>query len=114
MVSSALAAHAASDHARLLWRLAAWAASGVIYATHIGHEHFRLRNSTRSIALHVAMAVAVGAFGLAVAATVHSLFTAHYRPGYLVALVAWPVITALPALLLALAASALLARLPRP
>jgi hypothetical protein len=113
VVSSALAGAAASDQARLTWRLAAWAAAGLVYATHIGYEHFRLHNSPRSIALHVAMAVAVGAFSLAVAATVHSLLTAHYRPGHLIALVAWPAITAFPALLVALAVSAVLARLPR-
>jgi len=113
MVFGGLAGRSASDQARVIWRLAAWAVSGLVYATHIGYEHFQLHNSPRSIALHVAMAVAVGAFGLAVAATVHSLLTAHYRPAYLVALVAWPAITAFAALVVAFGVSTVLARLPR-
>jgi len=113
MVFGELAGAAASEQARTIWRLAAWAVSGVIYATHIAYEHFGLHNSPRSIALHVAMAVAIGAFGLAVAATVHALLTAQYRPQYLVALVAWPAITAFPAVLVALAVSSVLARVAR-
>ena len=113
LVSSGLAGSVESEQARILWRLAAWAASGVLYATHIADEHFRLRNSPRSIALHVATGVAVGAFGLAVAATAHALLTAQYRPRYLIALAAWPAITAVPAVLVALAVSAVLARIPR-
>src|SRR5689334_20339278 len=76
MVSSALSGAAASQQASTFWRLAAWVASAVIYATHIAYEHFRLHNSPRAIALHVATAVAIGAFGLAVMATVHALLTA--------------------------------------
>jgi hypothetical protein len=113
IVSSALAGAAGSEQTRVFWRVAAWAVRGVLYAAHIRYEHFRLGNSPGSIALHVAMAVAVGAFGLAAAATVHSLMSAEYRPAYVVALVAWPVITALPALVIALALSATLARVGR-
>src|SRR5690348_17211814 len=93
MVSSALSGAAASQQASTFWRLAAWVASAVIYATHIAYEHFRLHNSARSVALHVGIGVAVGAFGLAFAATVHAVWTAQYRPRYLIALVAWPAIT---------------------
>jgi len=110
IVFGALAGAAASNQASTFWRLAAWAVSGVIYGMHIAYEHFRLRNSPRSIALHVAMAVGVGAFGLAVAATVHAVSIEQFRPRYLIALVAWPVITAVPALLVALPISAILAR----
>jgi hypothetical protein len=113
ILSSALAGAAGSEQTRVIGRLVAWAVSGVLYAGHIGYEHFGLRNSPGSIALHVAMAVAVGAFGLAAAATVHSLMTAEYRLAYVVALVAWPAITALPAFLIALALSAMLARVGR-
>ena len=112
-VFSALSGAAESQQASTIWRLAAWVASGVIYATHIAYEHFRLHNSPRSIALHVATAVAVGAFGLAVMATVHALLTTQYRPRYLIALVAWPAITAIPAVLITLPVSAMLARLAR-
>ena len=59
-------------------------------------------------------AVALGAFGLALAANVHWLLAA--TPGQrapLIALPAWPVITAVPAFVLALAAAAVLARVSR-
>ena len=97
------------------WRLAAWLLSGAAYAAHIGYERFGLRNTPRRAASHVASAVAVGAFGLAVGATIHSLSvasTSQHRRLLLVALVAWPVMTGLPAFLVALGASELLARLP--
>jgi len=85
------------------WRLAAWVVSAIVFAFHIGYEHFRLRSSPATTALHAALAVAVGAFGLAIAANVHEVFVApSYRRTLAVALVAWPVITALPAFVAAL------------
>jgi hypothetical protein len=42
---------------------------------HIAYERFRLKNSSSSAALRVASAVALGAFGLAVGANIHSLST---------------------------------------
>jgi len=99
-----------ADNVRV-WRLAAWLASGVVYAAHIGYEHFRMRNSPRPMALHVALAVAIGAIGLAIAGMIHSLSTASaIRPAWLLALVIWPAVTAIPAFLGALAAGAVLAR----
>ena len=98
----------------LVWRLAAWMVSGGAYVAHIAYEHLRLRNSPRLTALHVAVAVAIGALGLAVAATVHELLTAsHYRLSLLLAFLAWPIITALPAFLVALAAGTVLTRFSR-
>ncbi len=97
-----------------VWRLAAWIVSGGVYATHIGYEHFRLRNSPRLAALHVALAVAVGAIALAAAGMIHSLSTASaIRPVWLLALVIWPAVTAVPAFLGALVAGAVLSRLPQ-
>src|SRR5205814_9896981 len=55
------------------WGLAAWGISSVAYAAHIWHERFRLRNSVVAAALHVASAAALGAFGLALGANIHSL-----------------------------------------
>jgi len=102
-----------ADHVRV-WRLAAWMVSGGVYAAHIGYEHFRLRNSPRLTALHVAVAVAIGAFALAVAGMIHSLSTAStIRPAWLLALVLWPAFTAVPAFIGALVAGAVLSRLPR-
>ena len=100
-----------ANHVRV-WRLAAWVVSGVAFAVHIGYERFRLRSSPRSVALHTALAVAIGAFMLAVAGALHSLrATSAIRPVWLLAFVAWPLITAVPAFLVALAAGALLARI---
>jgi len=102
-----------SDHVRG-WRLAAWIVSGVVYAAHIGYEHFRLNNSPRATALHAAMAVAVGAFLLAVAATAHAVMVPSHAPywRFLLALAVWPIVTALPAFSFALPVAAVPARLP--
>jgi hypothetical protein len=97
-----------ADHVQA-WRLAAWIVSGVAYAAHIGYEHFRLRNSPRLTAVHVAVGVAIGAFALAVAGMIHSLSTTSgIRPAWLLAIVVWPAVTALPAFLGALVAGAVL------
>ncbi len=99
-------------HHLFAWRLAAWIASGVAYAAHIGYEHFRLRNSPRAAALHVAAAVALGAFALAVAGMIHSLsITSAIRPAWLLALVSWPAVTAVTAIIVAFVAGAVLRRL---
>jgi hypothetical protein len=102
-----------TDHARV-WRLAAWLVSGVVYTAHIGYEHFTLGYSSRVTAVHTALAVAVGAFALALAGMMHSLSTeSGIRPAWLLALVAWPAVTAIPAFLVALVIGMALARLPR-
>jgi hypothetical protein len=91
--------------------VAAWIASGAVYSAHICYEHFRLRNSTRTAALHVALAVAIGGFALAIAGMTRSLYTTSaIRPAWLLALVLWPAFTAVPAFLVALAVVALLSR----
>ena len=87
------------------WRLAAWAVSAIGYAAHIAYERFRLKNSPGLAALHIAFAVGLGGFGLAVGANIHSLSagsTTQHRQLLHLALGIWPVITALPAFLVAL------------
>ena len=102
-----------ADHARA-WRLAAWVVSGGVYAAHIAYEHFRRRDSLRLTASRVALGVALGAFGLAVAGMMHSYSaTSAVRPAWLLALVLWPAFTAVPAFVGALIAGAVLARLAR-
>jgi hypothetical protein len=96
------------------WRLVAWAVSAAVYAAHIAYERFRLRNPPVSAALHISAAAALGAFGLAVGANIHSVATGsanHHRTLLLLSLGIWPVITALPAFVVALAANLLLTRL---
>jgi len=98
------------------WRLAAWIVSGVVFAAHIGYEQLRLRSSVRATALHAALAAALGAFGLAAAATVRALNAGSGRLVlHAISLVAWPLLVAVPAFLAALGAAAVLARVrPRP
>lgn len=114
VIGIVFAALADANHVRL-WRLAAWVVSAAMYAAHIGYEHYGLDSAPRATALHVAGAAALGAFALALAANVHSLLAA--TPGQqsrlLLALVAFPAITALPAFLVALVVAAALARLSR-
>ena len=93
------------------WRLAAWIVSAILFGTHIAYEQLRLRNPPRSVAAHTAAAVAVGAFLLAVAGMIYSVQIGQARLKlWLLALVLWPVFTAVPAFIAAFVASVLLAR----
>jgi hypothetical protein len=86
------------------WRLAAWVASAVVYVLHLAYEHFRVRTSPATTAIHVGLAVAIGGFLLAVAATTHAATVSDHAPyrRFLIALIAWPLITGVPALLVTL------------
>ena len=106
-VSGALAGAAASNQMQFFWRLSAFVVSGVVFAAHIAYEHFRLRNTARPTAWHTSAGVAFGAFALALAANIHDLGSASgYRPRMLIALVAWPALTAVPAFVVALVVAA--------
>jgi hypothetical protein len=97
-----LAGAAATNHERVTWRLAAWLVSALVFAAHIGYEQTRQGSSAASTAQHTAAAVALGAFGIAVAAMVHSLAVGSGRLGsHLIALVAWPALTGLGAYVVA-------------
>ncbi len=105
-----LANRAPADQIRVAWRLAAWVISAAVFAVHIGYEHFQLRSSPRTTALHSSLAVALGAFLLAVAANVHGQWVASsHQRALAFALVAWPALAAVPAFVVALVASAVLA-----
>ena len=94
------------------WRLAAWMVCGVAFAAHIAYEHFSLRHSPLLVAWHAAVAVAIGAFLLAVAGMINSLWTTSaLRPIWFLAIFLWPAFTAVPAFLVALVAGLILARL---
>ena len=96
------------------WRLAAWMASAVVYAAHIGYERFRVGSSPGSTALHVACGAAIGAFGLAAAAIVHSLLTGTGNLRLLrVALLVWPLVTGVPAFVVAWVLTAVVAYVRR-
>jgi hypothetical protein len=107
LASAALAAGAASIPMRSFWRMSAFAISAAVFAADIAWEHFRLRNPAKSVAWHTSAAVAFGGFLLALMAYVHDLGSASgYRPKMLIALVAWPLLTAVPAFLVALVVAA--------
>jgi drug/metabolite transporter (DMT)-like permease len=93
------------------WRLAAWAVSAAVAAVHLWYEVLRSGTPPVRTALRAAAAVGIGAFGLAAAAIIHSTGTGHRLP--IIALAAWPLLTAIPAFLAALAIAAGLARLAR-
>ena len=98
------------EHARA-WRLAAWAVSGILYAMHFRFELVKLRDPPRTLALHLAVAVAIGAFALALALMIRSVAVqGSLEPKWLLALVLFPLVTALPAFLVALVAAVALAR----
>jgi hypothetical protein len=101
----------ASNPMQFVWRLAAWVICAAAFATHIGFEHFRCRNAPRSIALHAAVSVALAACALAAAANIHARTAGTGNRRLLaLALVTWPIITAVPAFVVALAAATGLAR----
>jgi hypothetical protein len=111
LVSAMLAGGADSIEMRNFWRRAAWVVSAVVFAGHLAFEQFTLRNSTRTSALHVAAAVALGSFGLAVAANLHPQPSTRQQLLVALSLVAWPAITAIPAFIVALVAGKVLAQL---
>jgi hypothetical protein len=105
VIGLALAAPANSapaDQVRI-WRLTAWVISALAFAAHLWHEHFRVRNSPLTTAVHTSLAVALGAFGLAASANVHALWVGSSHQRLLTfALVGWPVLTGVPAFVVAL------------
>ena len=112
LVGIAFAVPVTHAHAHA-WRLAAWLVSAAGYAAHIAYERVRLRSSPLASALHVAAGVALGAFGLAVGANIHSLSTGsthEHQRLLLLSLGIWPVMTAVPAFLVALGVNVVLAR----
>jgi hypothetical protein len=86
-----------------------------VFAFHIGYEHFRLRNRAIRVALHATAAVAIGAFLLAATAIMHAFTAASHAPyrQYLLALVLWPIFTAVPAFLVSIVIAAVLDRFPK-
>src|SRR5215510_5632149 len=101
----------ASNKLQFMWRLAAWLICAIAFAIHIGLEVFRFRNSQFRTARHAALAVALGAFGLAAAANIHAIREGTGNQRLLdLALVIWTIITGVPAFVLAVAAAAVLSR----
>jgi uncharacterized protein (DUF486 family) len=97
------ASWAASNSTRVIWNRLGFLISAVAFTLHIAYEHFRLRSLPLITASHVSIAVALGAFALAVKANVHGYRTGSSNKRLLAfALVAWPAIAAVPAFVVAL------------
>jgi hypothetical protein len=102
---------ASPSEQQFAWRLAAWIVSGVVFAGHIAWEQLGSRSPVRATALRAALAAALGAFLLAAVAAVRAWVHGSERLVlHAIALVAWPLLVAIPAFLVALAAAAVLAR----
>ena len=110
-----LAGQAGSTEMRIVWRRAAWVVSAIAFEAHLVYDQVRLGGSPRLTALRVSSAAALGAFGLAVAANVHARSVApdERSPILLASLAIWPVMTAVPAFVVALVSAMVLDRARR-
>ena len=110
IVTAQLSGSAASMHARIAWRLVAWGVSVLLFGSQLGVERIRLNNTTLRSALHTSAAVALGALALAAAGPVRAHWGTDSQQRALMALLLWPVLTGVPALIVALGAGAVLDR----
>src|SRR5437763_13516879 len=96
-----------------IWRLTAWLVSGAAFAAHFTYEHRRLRSSPLRTALDVSLAVALGAFVLAIWVNLHALqvATRPRSPLAPLALILFPLVTGTPAFVIALATAGVAGRL---
>lgn len=109
--STVLAATAGAHGMVLFWRWSAFFSSGVVFLVHIAYERLRLGSGVAGTAWHTSLAVALGALGLAAVANVREAVSAvAYRPRMLVALVGWPLVTAVPAFVVALVVASMVRR----
>ena len=107
--SAAFAGAAPSLQLRFAWRLSAFGLSALAVAAHVVYEYFLHHSTAWLAAWHASVAGAFGGFGLALLANIHDLGSASgYRPRMVVALVAWPPLTGVPALVVALMVAAVL------
>jgi hypothetical protein len=96
----------ASNKLQFIWRLGAWVTAALVFGIHIGLEQLAFRSSPYRTALHVSASVSLGAFALAAAASIHALRAGAGNQRLLaLALVIWPVITGVPAFVVALVAA---------
>ena len=83
-----------------------------VRGSHWGSNTLACRNSLHKTALHASVAATLGAFGLAVAANVYGwLFASGNQRALAIALVACPLLTGVPAFLVAMVAAVVLDRL---
>ena len=115
LISSALSGAAGSRQLSFAWRFGAYVVSAIAFAIHVRHEYVTARSASTTAALHAATGVAFGAFFLAAAALIRAQIVGGPNlAGHVIALVAWPAITAIPSFIVALAATAVLGRTQPP
>ena len=107
--TSMLSRSAPSPSIRSVWRLAAWLLSAGTFAAHIIHRA-RQSVSARSAATLPAAAVALATLVLAGVAVFRQAMASTLSPSMVIAFVVWPILTGVPAFLVALAGSAWLRR----
>ena len=106
--TAALAGMATSPGAVKGWRLAAWLLSLGVFGMHLASER-RRHHRALAVATRVALGVALGALGLAAFGPVRSHWGEPSRLKLIVlSLVAWPLLTGLPAFVVALIGGRLL------
>jgi hypothetical protein len=103
-----LAGSASSLAAVKAWRLGAWLLSLIIFGLHFAGER-RFRTRPASGALYIACAVAVGAAGVAALGPLRAHWAEPARLRLvLLSIVAWPLLTGVPAFVVALSGRLLL------
>jgi hypothetical protein len=102
-------AGAATASTRIAWRLAAWLISAAIFARHVQYEYARLDNPPAKAAWRAALAVALGAFGVAAVAYARSRIvdSSHRPPFLLLAFLSWPILTGVVAFVVAFLAASI-------
>ena len=106
-----LGAAVSSSAAGKAWRLTAWLLSLVVFGVHFAIERDRDPRRVR-VAARVALAVAIGAFGVAALGPIRTHWGEPARLKLvLLSLVAWPVITGVPAFVVAFLGGIVLDRL---
>lgn len=116
LVSAAMAGSASSHQVVVAWRLAAWCVSAITFGVHIFYEVVRLRVPPQVTAGRAGLAAALASLGLAAAANANAFATPAGRPSTILiwSLLIWPIMTMIPAFLVALLLAAGLRRATTP
>lgn len=112
--TTVLAGSASSLAGVKAWRLAAWLLSLAVFGLHFAMERRRFDGHVR-VAVHVALGVALGALGVAALGPARAHWADASRTRLvLLSLVAWPIITGVPAFATALVGGMIVDRLGGP
>jgi hypothetical protein len=109
VIFGALAGDAGSVVALKAWRVAAYVVCLVLFVVHVYFDDLRFRRALTT-ARHTSIAVAFGGFLLAASATLRAMLVEGSPRRMWVALVAWPLLTGVPAFVAAFALAWFLAR----